>query len=159
MIKAWGWKNYWWGFFASHFTTFWTGYGWSSVHFPAILVWLLLALMLLAAYGVYKIFRERKWPKYQLRLLLFLGASFGFFMIMLLFTHSRFPTFKAKDNYPVIIPVALLTLAGWQRLADLKKKFSRSWSLLLLAVILFLVNAVYLIGHVSFRLADRVPWF
>lgn len=135
MVQQMGLINYWLGFFTSQWATFWTGYGWSAVYFPKIILGILLILILWASWRAVTSTRKG---------LGFLIGGVIFWLIMLMVTHARFPTFHAKDFYPMIVPISLVVTAGLPNL-------SSRW-LSYVAVILFLINVAYLLLDVSPKL-------
>ena len=147
MIQQLGPINYWVGFFTSQWATFWTGYGWSAVYFSKTVLGILLVLVALAIWGIAKS-REKK-------LRFFIGAVI-FWWSMLMMAHAKFPTFHAKDLYPMIIPISLLVVAGWDRIWQIGKlpKLGNRW-LMGVILILFLINAAYLLLDVSPKLFGR----
>lgn len=139
MVQQMGPINYWAGFFTSQWATFWTGYGWSAVYFPKIILGILLVLMLWVG-----------WRAVQLNIkgLGFLIGTVLFWLVMLMAAHARFPSFHAKDLYPMIVPISLIVTAGLP-------KFSRR-RLVYMTVILFLVNVAYLLLDVSPKLFGQL---
>lgn len=137
--------NYWVGFFTSYATSFWTGYGWSAVFFDRKLIYALIMMMFMAMIGVYKLIKSKRIIELERRRLLFLIGCGLILLLVLLLAHAQTPTFHAKEIYPVIVPISLLTVAGWNRWLKLDKFLSRrSWSLGILAVILLAINLTYL---------------
>lgn len=139
MVQQMGLINYWLGFFTSQWATFWTGYGWSAVYFPKIILGILLILMLWVGWGAVTSTRNG---------LGFLIGGIIFWLVMLMATHARFPSFHAKDLYPMIVPISLIVTTGLP-------KFSRR-QLVYMTVILFLVNVAYLLLDVSPKLFGQV---
>lgn len=131
--------NYWLGFFTSQWATFWTGYGWSTVYFPKIILGILLIFVTMTGWKAIKSKR---------RGLSFLMGTVLFWLVMLMAAHTRFPTFHAKDLYPMIVPISLIVTAGLPRL--------NSRSVIGIAVILFLVNVTYLLMDVAPKLFGQV---
>lgn len=139
MVQQMGPINYWVGFFTSQWATFWTGYGWSAVYFSKIILGILLVLMLWVS-----------WRAVQLNIkgLGFLIGTVLFWLVMLMIAHARFPTFHAKDLYPMIVPISLVVAAGLPNLSSRR--------LVYVTVILFLVNVAYLLSDVSPKLFGQV---
>lgn len=135
MIQQMGPVNYWVGFFTSQWATFWTGYGWSAVYFPKIILGSLFILMVLTGWRALKSERKR---------LGFLVGGVMFWLMMLMLAHVHFPTFHAKDLYPMMVPVSLVVTAGLPKLSSRR--------LVYVTVILFLVNVTYLLLDVSPKL-------
>lgn len=135
MIQQMGPVNYWAGFFTSQWATFWTGYGWSAVYFPKIILGSLFILMVLTGWRALKSERKR---------LGFLVGGVMFWLMMLMLAHAHFPTFHAKDLYPMMVPVSLVVTAGLPKLSSRR--------LVYVTMILFLVNVTYLLLDVSPKL-------
>lgn len=139
IVQQMGIVNYWVGFFTSQWATFWTGYGWSAVYFPKIILRILFIFLVVMGW---RAVGSRKQG------LSFLMGTVLFWWVMLMAAHARFPTFHAKDLYPMIVPISLIVTAGLL-------KFSRR-RLVYMTVILFLVNVAYLLLDVSPKLFGQV---
>lgn len=135
MVQQMGPINYWLGFFTSQWATFWTGYGWSVIYFPKIILGILFMFL---AVTVWRAVRPRRQG------LSFLMGTVLYWLVMLMAAHARFPTFHAKDLYPMIVPISLIVTAGLPRF--------NSHRLVGIAVILFLVNVTYLLVDVAPKL-------
>lgn len=139
MVQQMGLVNYWVGFFTSQWATFWTGYGWSAVYFPKIILGILFIFLAVTGWRAVRSRRQG---------LSFLMGTVLFWLVMLMVAHARFPIFHAKDLYPMIIPISLLVTSGLPKL-------SHRWVVRIM-VILFLVNSAYLLLDVAPKLFGQV---
>jgi len=147
MAQQMGLINYWVGFFTSQWATFWTGYGWSTVYFPKIILGVLFVSIVLAGWGV------AKSDKKELRWLI---GGIVFWLAMLIVVHARFPAFHAKDFYPMIIPTSILVITGWNYLWwTWKLPKLGKYGIIYAVVVLFLINVTYLLLDVSPKLFGR----
>lgn len=149
MIATQGWWHYWEGFMTSNYATFWTGYGWSAVYWPKAVLGGVLLLLAMAVWGWLRVL-----PTLSLssrRHVWFLGGTFVTYMLLLVYVHVHFPTFHAKEMYPIIIPITMLMVMGWEGFFRLHQWLSMRM-IFLGAGIWFSINTWYLLSVVGPRL-------